>query len=215
VVHAQTLAMHAGRSLGIFGPNGSGKTTLVRGITALLPPMSGQVSRPKGLRFGYLPQHRSMELHWPMSGLDAAMMALSARRRLGWVDGQTRCLQDVMQRLEVSALAHRPFARLSGGQQQRLLLAGALAADPQVLILDEPTDGLDIRSCRIFIDILKEAKGRGLSTAMISHDFQELLDLADDIAWVHASESPDQPSEVEVIDTTAFAARLAVGRQPA
>src|SRR3954454_2725303 len=84
VVRVGALTLHPGRCLGIFGPNGAGKTTLVRGITALLPPMSGSVAR-RPVRFGYLPQHRALDLQWPMSGLDAASMAVSAARRFGWV----------------------------------------------------------------------------------------------------------------------------------
>src|SRR4051812_24477389 len=90
VVQVESLALRAGRCLGIFGPNGAGKTTLVRGVTGLLAPMSGTVVRgePELLRFGYLPQHRAMELHWPMTGFDAAAMALSALRRMGRVGGR-------------------------------------------------------------------------------------------------------------------------------
>src|SRR5207247_8535237 len=77
VVKVDQLHLDAGRSLGIFGPNGSGKTTLVRGLCGLLPPMSGTVSRPPDLRIGYLPQYRHIALSWPMTGLAAALLALS------------------------------------------------------------------------------------------------------------------------------------------
>src|SRR5439155_19867770 len=129
VVQAEDLRLHTGRSLGIFGPNGSGKTTLVRGITGLLEPMSGGVTRAPEVRIGYLPQFRAIDLHWPMSGLDAALLATSARQRVGWVGGRKAAAREMMRRLGVEQLARRSFARLSGGQQQRVLLAGAMASE--------------------------------------------------------------------------------------
>src|SRR5947208_3106669 len=113
VVRVDHLVLEAGRCLGIFGPNGAGKTTLVRGITGLLEPLSGSVGRgpqatgggtsrsgpptvsyaSPALRFAYMPQHRAMELHWPMSGLDAAALAASARRTFGWVGNATAAVR--------------------------------------------------------------------------------------------------------------------------
>src|SRR4051812_37676651 len=134
VVRLDALALHEGRSLGIFGPNGSGKTTLVRGLTGLLAPLEGSVTRRSGLRFGYLPQYRAIDLNWPMTGLDAASIATSARTRGGWIGRARRgMILSMMRRLGVEPLAPRSFAKLSGGQQQRVLLAGALASDPQIL----------------------------------------------------------------------------------
>jgi len=201
VVRVDSISLHAGRCLGIFGPNGSGKTTLVRGVTGLLKPLSGIVTRDDGdIRFGYLPQHRAMELHWPMNGFDAAAMALSALRTLGRIKGQDReRVRMAMTQMDVIDLGRRSFAKLSGGQQQRLLLAGALAAEPTVLVLDEPTDGLDVRSRQVLLDVLHEQNKRGLCTAMISHDVEDLLYLADEIAWLHPPDDSSEPSHVEVI----------------
>src|SRR5580765_3854039 len=119
VVRVESLRVHAGRSLGIFGPNGSGKTILVRGISGLPPPMSGTVTRAGGLRVGYLPQYRHIDLSWPMSGLDAALLALSARERFSWTRSRRRAALDMMERLGVHSLASSRFSQLSGGQQQR------------------------------------------------------------------------------------------------
>jgi ABC-type Mn2+/Zn2+ transport system ATPase subunit len=212
VVRVDDLRLLPARCLGIFGPNGSGKTTLVRGATGLLAPISGRVLRLSGVHFGYLPQHRAMELHWPMTGFDAAAMATSARRPLGWIGrwiaADSGSIRDAMRRLGVDSLARRPFARLSGGQQQRLLLAGALAAEPKVLVLDEPTDGLDVASRRELLELLAECTAGGLSAVVISHEVEDLLQLCHEVAWLHAAEAEGGVSRVELIQPEELAARM-------
>jgi zinc transport system ATP-binding protein len=215
VVRADDLRLHRGRCLGIFGPNGSGKTTLIRGVAGLLPPMAGSVSRGRAdLRFGYLPQYRGIDPSWPMTGFDAAALAPSARMPWGRVAGAARERVDLaMRRLDVEPLARRSFATLSGGQQQRLLLAGALAAEPHVLVLDEPTDGLDVRSRTNLLDLLRTLAADGLCTAMISHDIEDLLAVCDVIAWLHAADEPGEPSHVELIPPAVLAARILATRR--
>src|SRR5438552_17839576 len=105
VVEVDRLHLDAGRSLGIFGPNGSGKTTLVRGLSGLIPPMEGVVRRQAELRIGYLPQYRQIDLSWPMTGLDAALLATSARRRLGWVGAHKSATRSMLRRLGLESLA--------------------------------------------------------------------------------------------------------------
>lgn len=208
VIRIEQLSLSAGHCLGISGPNGAGKTTLVRGMTGLLPPMQGTVTRKPNLRIGYLPQFRAIDLHWPMTALDAAAMATSARRRLGWIG---RCRQEIiesMRRLHVDDLAHRSFSRLSGGQQQRVLLAGALASHPQVLVLDEPTDGLDVHSRQALLQLLRDLAGEGLLTVIISHDVEDLMFLCNQIARVEPASEPGGPSRVECIAPKALAERL-------
>lgn len=214
VVRVEELALRAGSCTGIFGPNGAGKTTLVRGVTGLLLPMQGAVRRQRDLRIGYLPQHRALELHWPMTGLDAASLALSASTTLGAIDRRNReRIYDSMIRLNVRDLAHRSFAKLSGGQQQRLLLAGAMAADPQILVLDEPTEGLDVRSQHTLLDLLRGMTANGLCTVIISHEVQDLMYLADSVAWLHPAETAGEPSHVEILPPAELAERMVHARQ--
>ena len=185
IVRLDCLRLAAGQCLGMFGPNGSGKTTLVRGLMGLLAPLSGSIRRERGIRFGYLAQHRSIDLHWPMTGFDAASMAISARRRFGWTRRDRAAIHQSLQLLEVEELAGRPFAGLSGGQQQRLVLAGTLAAQPRLLVLDEPTEGLDVRSRRILLGALRRAAEQGVCSVLISHSIEDLLAATHDVAWLH------------------------------
>lgn len=215
VVKAASLSITAGRCLGVVGPNGSGKTTLVRGIVGLLRPLTGTVERQGTPRFGYLPQHRALELHWPMTAIDAAGLSGAARQRLGWLGSSRQTLLESMRRLAVGDLQHRPFARLSGGQQQRVLLAGALAADPELLVLDEPTDGLDAQSRTLLLDALREQMHAGLGIVLISHAVEEVLAIGDSIAEVCPADQHDMPSTIRVCDPETYTRRVAAIRRPA
>jgi ABC-type Mn2+/Zn2+ transport system ATPase subunit len=220
VVRADALCLRHGRCVGVFGPNGSGKTTLVRGVTGLLKPVAGTVCRndPPGtgrrLRFGYLPQYRAIDAGWPMSGADAAALAVAAGHPLGWVGRASReRVAAAMRRLDVEPLACRSFAALSGGQQQRLLLAGALAADPDVLVLDEPTDGLDVRSRASLLALIRELCAGGLCAAVISHDVEDLLAVADEVARVHPADDLGAASQVEVMEPRRLADQILSARR--
>jgi ABC-type Mn2+/Zn2+ transport system ATPase subunit len=209
VVRIERLVVARGQCLGIFGPNGSGKTTLVRGITGLLSPMAGQVAHSSikaesSLRIGYLPQHRNIELHWPMTALDAASLAISARRLFGWIGSRNDDVLRMMRRLGIEHLAHRPFAALSGGQQQRVLLSGALAGNPTILVLDEPTEGLDVRSTQELLDLLREFINEGMAMMIISHEADDLVQVSREIAWLHPAQQQGEPSTVEIVTPEAL-----------
>ena len=214
----------------MYGPNGAGKSTLLRGVTGLIPPAAGAVTVAPGTRFGYLPQQRAAEAHWPMTALDAAAMASSARRRFGFVGGVARRrVRQRMEELGVADLARRPFFQLSGGQQQRVMLAGALADEPDALLLDEPTGGLDARSRGLLLDRLSAAKRGGLALVLVSHEPADLLALADDAVLLEPAEEARAPSAAQsmspaelfdrlialpVVESTPTIAAAAVGRAP-
>jgi ABC-type Mn2+/Zn2+ transport system ATPase subunit len=168
------------------------------------------------VRFGYMPQQRAMELHWPMTGFDVAAMAVSARRPWGWigrrVGREPGCIRNAMRELGVEHLERKPFAKLSGGQQQRILLAGAVAAEPNVLVLDEPTEGLDVSSRKTLLEMLKKQTARGIGTVIISHEVEDLMMACDEIAWVHVGEQEGEASSVEMIGPEELGQRMARAR---
>jgi ABC-type Mn2+/Zn2+ transport system ATPase subunit len=209
IVQLNKLELAPGRCLGIFGPNGSGKTTLVRGLIGLLRPIRGQVLRDAKLRVGYVPQLRGLEQHWPMTALDVASLGLSSRRRMGWVGKNLVAVRKAIDDLGLGHLADHPFASLSGGQQQRMILAGALADAPNFLVLDEPTEGLDLHNRSAFLDILRTRVASGLCIVLISHEVDDLLEVADDVAWVHPGAEAGEPSQVELIAADELLRRLA------
>ncbi len=173
--------------------------------------MAGTTQRREGTRFSFLPQQRALDRQWPMSGLDAAGLAMSAWRWLGWLGGGWGRVRRRWTHWASATSRPDASARLSGGQQLRVLLAGALAAEPQVLILDEPTDGLDVRSSAALLEILRGTTQDGLCTILISHDVEDLLDAADSVAWLHASQEQGTPSRVELVTPSELARRVTGG----
>jgi zinc/manganese transport system ATP-binding protein len=198
-VRVEQLGLRPGRCLGVFGPNGSGKSTLLGGIAGILKPLSGMVDRAPDVQLAYLPQLRTIDPSWPMTAFDAAAMPASSLSLWGRVGGRRRqAIRERLRALAVDDLARRPFRTLSGGQQQRVLLAGVLATRPDVLLLDEPTDGLDLQSRDRFVSALRAAKDVGLCVVLITHDPDELELLADDVAHLHPAPDPQHPSRVEM-----------------
>jgi len=163
--------------LGVIGPNGGGKTTLLKVILGLVRPQRGEVrvlgAAPKQTRhrIGYVPQHAQVDVTAPANVLD---VALTGRLRLSpwgpWFGKQNR--QQALAALAQVAcddLARRGLGELSGGQRQRVLIARALAADAELLILDEPTAGVDPHAERGLIDLLHELNSR-MPIIVVSHD---------------------------------------------
>jgi ABC-type Mn2+/Zn2+ transport system ATPase subunit len=198
VVRVDSLRVAAGQCLAILGPNGSGKTTLLRALAGLLKPIAGRITRPANARVAYLPQARAMDLAWPMSAFDVASLATSSHARLSWLGRGKRAVLDHMRALKVDALARRPFKTLSGGQQQRVLLAGFLATRPDLLLLDEPTDGLDLHSRADFLDAVRRARDAGTAVVIITHDPDDLPGLADAVAHLRPPDDDGEPSLVEL-----------------
>ncbi len=168
-----TLTVEQGDVLVLVGPNGAGKTTLLRGLAGLLRPRSGRVIRRADAAVGYVPQERELDPIFPLSGLDVVMQGRTARlgpgRRPAARDRDVvrRCLEET----DATALARAPFRTLSGGQKQRVLLARALAAEPTLMILDEPTGGTDPASEGGLLDVLRRLRTeRGLTVVLATHD---------------------------------------------
>jgi ABC-type Mn2+/Zn2+ transport system ATPase subunit len=176
-----------GEILGIVGPNGSGKSTLLRVMLGLLDPLHGEVMRASGLSISYVPQRDSIDASLPVTVLEVVLMGLTARggalRRVGAAERQAAW--DALCLLGDQALASRLFRNLSRGQQQRVLLARALAGAPDLLVLDEPTAGMDIAGEHAMVDFLKDVNRRQRMTIVIvTHLLPIVLNLATSIMLV-------------------------------
>lgn len=163
--------------LGVIGPNGGGKTTLLKVLLGFITPQSGTVQvfgrRPTEVRqrIGYVPQHSSVDASVPANVLDIVLMGRLARSRWGIAYGRRDIDQalDALARTGVADLARRRFGELSGGQRQRVLIARALAGDAELLLLDEPTAGVDAHAGQGLTDLLHELNDR-LPIVIVSHD---------------------------------------------
>ncbi len=189
-----TFCIDQGVFLGIIGPNGGGKTTLLKLILGLLPVQEGRVEvfghPPKEARrvIGYVPQKHEIDRNFPVTAADVVMMGASAgaglfRRVPAEVKGRAR---ELLERVGVGDLADRPIGRMSGGQQQRTFIARALIAEPRLLVLDEPTTGLDSGGQQHLLHLIKGLKDDlGLTVVMVSHDVGQLAHYADQMACLN------------------------------
>jgi ABC-type Mn2+/Zn2+ transport system ATPase subunit len=187
VVRGASLVVRPGEFVVLIGSNGSGKTTLLRGLLGFLPPLAGRMSRRGGLRVGYVPQRETLDPLYPLTAHQVA--------RLGtWRDlpfwrfagAQERArAREALAACHADAFASRRYAELSGGQRQRVLLARALATDPELLLLDEPTAGIDPAAEQEILLLLRGLRdARGLSIWMVTHHIHTLRDHADRTANV-------------------------------
>ncbi len=186
VVSGVDLDVHAGEFVGIVGPNGGGKTTLFRGLLGLLPPLAGRVER-HGARVSYVPQRESLDPIFPLRVKDVVRMGafgeLRGLRRT--TRAQRQEAQRAMERVGLSEESDAEFAGLSGGQRQRALLARALLCSPNLLLLDEPTSGVDRGAQRRILDLLVDLNMReGLAVLIVSHQIGLLREAVRDVLWV-------------------------------
>ncbi len=165
-----------GKINAIIGPNGAGKTTLLRAVLGLLPYTGtievGRDARGRPLRIGYVPQRLDFDRGMPLSVID--FLCAGAQRRPLWLGHSHRArriARGELERVGAGGWEDRPLGRLSGGELQRVLLAMALAAEPDILLLDEPVAGVDVSGEELFCDLLGSLHKEGRYTMLlVSHD---------------------------------------------
>lgn len=184
------FSVERGEYLCIVGENGSGKTTLMKTLLGLRPPLSGQIMRGDGLcggQIGYLPQKNDIQRDFPASVREIVLSGCVGR--CGAFPFFRRADREraaaAMEKMELNGLSGRSFRELSGGQQQRVLLARALCASEQLLLLDEPVSGLDPQmSAKMYRLIEKLNREDGMAVIMITHDIAAALHYATHILHI-------------------------------
>jgi len=192
-----SFQLEPGEFLGIIGPNGSGKTTLLRTVLGLVRPVQGEVmvlgvrgralARVRG-RIGYVPQRRPIDPRFPVSVLEAVLMgtyrALGPLRRPSQ-EQRARAVQ-ALRAVGLEAALDHVAGHLSGGQQQRLLIARALVQEPAVLLLDEPTAGVDVATRRAIVALVRALhQERRLTTLYVTHDVNEVMPCLDKVMYLN------------------------------
>ncbi|MBD3348361.1 MAG: ATP-binding cassette domain-containing protein [Candidatus Eisenbacteria bacterium] len=178
----------------IVGPNGGGKTTLLKLMLGLLQPTEGTVrvlgKRPVGARrrVGYLPQRSAADRDFPARVIDVVLMGRLRGDRLfgAYTDEDTRAALAALREVDLEDSHSRPFSVLSGGQQQRVLIARALASEPRILLLDEPTSNLDAIMEKNLYDLLERLHQR-MTIALVTHDVGFVTDITKTVVCVKQS----------------------------
>ncbi|KAF0173208.1 MAG: manganese/zinc/iron transport system ATP- binding protein [Limisphaerales bacterium] len=177
VLRGLTLDLPHGRFTAVVGENGSGKTTLLKTLAGILPPLSGRVEffgangAPPVL--GYVPQRDSLDPLWPLSAFEVALMGTYGRLGAGRGAGETerQLARECLAKTGAADLERKAFSVLSGGQKQRVLIARALATQPDVLLLDEPTAGIDPETTQAVMEMLSRLhREKQLTILMVNHD---------------------------------------------
>ncbi|UQU62469.1 metal ABC transporter ATP-binding protein [Couchioplanes caeruleus] len=187
------LELHTGQRLALVGPNGAGKSTLIKSVLGLVPVLGGTATvlgrTPAQARgdTGYVPQTGELDTGFPVSAAQVVMMG--RYRRIGWWRparaADRRAVREALGRVGLAGKGRVPFGVLSGGQRQRVLLARAIAAEPRLLLLDEPFNGVDAVSQEAILAVLRELSASGTALMLSTHDLAVARDLADQVCLLN------------------------------
>ncbi|WP_113671506.1 metal ABC transporter ATP-binding protein [Vallitalea guaymasensis] len=183
------LRIPKGVLMAIVGPNGAGKSTLIKAMLDLIKPISGSTLfngrsyRQQRKNIGYVPQRGSVDWDFPTTVLDVVLMGRYGH--IGWIKRpgkkEKKLAEEALVKVGMEDFAHRQISELSGGQQQRVFLARAIVQDADIYFMDEPFQGVDAKTERAIVDILKEMRKQGKTVIVVHHDLQTVKEYFD---WV-------------------------------
>ncbi len=220
-LHDVNIAIQRGDFLGILGPNGSGKTTMLKTMLGVVKPFRGLVHlvgkdrrtinrRDFLARVGYIPQKMVIDPHFPALVKDVVAMGLYGKTgffgRMSKQDKES--VREALVKVGVDGLEDRPIGHLSGGQQQKVIVARALANNPEILLLDEPTANLDFKAARSVVDLIdKLHKETKMTVVLVSHSLPFLKQYANRVVVVQKQilwDGPPDSPELDEIVTRVF-----------
>lgn len=178
--------------LAIIGPNGGGKSTLLKLILGIHPVQQGSIrtfgEKPsKNLsKIGYVPQNTNVNTDFPIKVIEVVLMGHIGTQRplFGYAKEETMCAMGALAQVGMEAYAHAKIGDLSGGQRQRVMIARALCAHPQILILDEPTASIDIEGQRQIYELLQQLNEH-ITIIVVSHDISVILNYANKVVHIN------------------------------
>ena len=186
------LTIKQGEFIAVIGPNGGGKTTLIKLILGILKPQRGEITvlgqPPKAAarRMGYVPQNTNISKVFPISVMDVALMGRLGKAGRAWrySEADRRRAEEALDRVGMLEHKKSPVLNLSGGQRQRVFIARALASDPEILFMDEPTDSVDQEWQAQIYNLLKELN-KSITIVVVSHDISILSSYVKSVACVN------------------------------
>jgi len=213
-----TISVRAGEFVAVLGPNGVGKSTLLKAVLGLIPVTLGEITVLGGKpgrhneRIGYLPQRRAFDAGVRIRGVDVVRLGLDGDRwgvplpaRLLGARGRRTLdrVREVIDLVGASGYAHRPIGQCSGGEQQRLLIAQALIRRPELLVLDEPLDSLDVTNqASVSALIQNVCRSQDVAVLMVAHDVNPILGYLDQVIYLaHGGAVMGTPEQVITADT--------------
>lgn len=176
-----TLSLGPGHALALIGPNGSGKTTLMRALLGSAQVISGEVSCPLDF-LGYVPQNSDIDLSFPISVRQVVEMGMYPKAKLlrPLSREQKEAVSTALEQIGLGERARERFGTLSGGQRQRVLVARALVAEPRLVLLDEPFNGLDEPNREALLSLIRHAKAKGTAFMISTHDYRVATEVCDE-----------------------------------
>jgi ABC-type Mn2+/Zn2+ transport system ATPase subunit len=207
------LTLDEGQALGIVGPNGSGKSTLLKAIAGLIAPASGTIdvfggaprSQPPGT-IAYVPQVEAVDWSFPANVYDVVAMGRFPRMRVlaPFSKHDREVVDSALDALRIGDLRSRHISQLSGGQQQRAFVARAIAQEPRLLLLDEPTTGVDAATEEALLEFVRDLVARGMPVLMTTHDLESAAEWFDRLMVVDRRVLADG-DPVAVLESGAYA----------
>jgi len=174
--------------LAVIGPNGGGKTTLLKLILGFLKPTEGQIliyGKPPQLishLIGYVPQHTNFSLDLPVRVFDIVLQGRLKKHKFFFNKKDKKKVNEVLEKLNILTLAKEKIKNLSGGQRQKVLIARALASEPKIIVMDEPTSAIDPQGQKEILDLIENMN---VTRIIVSHDIKILLRKVDKIAYIN------------------------------
>ncbi len=171
--------------LAIIGPNGGGKSTLLKLILNLLPINTSTIETTFN-NIGYVPQNTNLNTDFPITALEVVLMGHIGNKKkfFGYSSEDKQCAMNSLSQVGMQKFAHSKIGQLSGGQRQRVFIARALCANPDIILLDEPTASIDVQGQQEVYDLLKVLNQR-MTVVVVSHDISVLLNYAKSVAHVN------------------------------
>ena len=189
------LDIKKGTLMAIVGPNGAGKSTLIKAILNLIKPITGCISffgssyKKERSKIAYVPQRGSVDWDFPTTALDVVEMGRYGK--IGWIKrvgkSDRKIAVDAIKKVGMEGFEKRQISQLSGGQQQRIFLARALVQDAEIYFMDEPFQGVDAKTEKSIINILKKLRDEGKTVIVVHHDLQTVEEYFDYIAFINVA----------------------------